>query len=134
MKSNNPTPGRIGAGYHFSKSLNLGPNLYFVFSSFSSALKTKQLIQMYKENKAMGFRTPLTWQMVLDLERQHKEKIRREEGEKQVIEEMIAKYGCIPEWVVPHLPYELRSISDRLETISNDLGEVRKIMEDPVTC
>lgn len=134
MKSNNPFPERIWDGYHFSISLILGPNLYFVFRSFSPALKMKQMIQMYRENKAMGFRSPLTWQMILDLERKHNEKIRRDEEEKQVIEEMIAKYGCIPEWVESHLPPELRSISDRLETISNDLGEVRKIMEDPITC
>jgi hypothetical protein len=133
MKSNNPFPERIWDGYHFSRSLKLGPNLYFVFSSFSLALKMKQLIQMYKENKAMGFRTPLTWQMVLDLERQHKEKIRREEREKIILEEVKAKYGGIPEWLIPHLPpdYDLES---RLESISNDLKVIRQTPEDPITC
>lgn len=85
-------------------------------------------------NRRGAYRTPLTRQMVLDLERQHKEKEARDQKERIIIDEVIAKYGYIPEWLEPHLPYELRSIGGRLEKISNDLGEVRKIMEDPITC
>lgn len=89
---------------------------------------------MCYENKAMGHRAPLTRQMVLDLERQHKEKEEREQKERIVIDEVIAKYGYIPEWVIPHLPPELRSIGNRLETISSDLRVIRKTLEDPITC
>ncbi len=131
MKSNNPIPERIWDCHHFSRPLILGPKLCFY--SFNLALKMKQLIQMYREDKAMGYRAPLTWQMVLDLERQHYEKRRRDEKERQVIEEVIAKYGCIPEWLKPHLPpdYDLES---RLESISDDLKVIRKTLEDPATC
>jgi len=72
--------------------------------------------------------------MVLDLERQHKEKEARDQKERIIIDEVIAKYGYIPEWVKPHFPYELRSIGGRLEKISSDLGEVKKIMGHSVTC
>ena len=132
MRSDNPIPPeRIGDNSHFSRSLILGSKFCFYF--FYPALKMKQMIKMYREDKAMGYRTPLTWQMVLDLERQHYEKIRREEKERQVIEEVIAKYGYIPEWVEPHLPpdYDLKS---RLESISDDLKVIRKTFEDPITC
>jgi hypothetical protein len=134
MKSNNPIPERIWDGHRFSRSLIIGPNLYFVFRSFSPALKIEQLIHMYREDKAMGHRAPLTWQMILDLERQHNEKIRREKEEKILLEEVKAKYGgIIPEWLVSHLPpdYDLES---RLESISDDLKVIRQTMEDPITC
>lgn len=88
---------------------------------------------MSYENKAMGHRAPLTRQMVLDLERQHNEKVRRENEEKIVIYEAIEKYGGIPEWLKPHLPpgYDLES---KLESISDDLRVIRKTLEDPITC
>ncbi len=132
MKSNNPIPERIWDDHHFSRSLILGPNLYFVFRSFSLALKIEHK-SCDKMSKAMGHRAPLTEQMVLDLERQHYEKIRREKEEKILLEEVKAKYGGIPEWLVPHLPldYDLES---RLESISDDLKVIRKTLEDPITC
>lgn len=99
---------------------------------FLLALKIERCI-CDKMNKAMGHRAPLTRQMVLDLERQHNEKVRREKEEKIVIYEAIEKYGGIPEWLKPHLPpdYDLES---RLESISADLKVIRKTLEDPITC
>lgn len=98
------------------------------FTFFHLALKLRQLIAM---DKARGYRTPITWSMVIDLKRQNYQRKKQLEQERKVLEEVKAKYGCIPDWLKCHVPlfeeeYEaLADIGENLNEIKNELREVR---------
>lgn len=91
--------------------LKLGPTFNFGFYSFYSALKLQHNTRdsMSYEKKSMGFRTPLTRSILLDIERQYTEKKAREQKESQLLEEIKQEHGGeYPEYLREYLENHVR--------------------------